>query len=66
MLGTWISLMAQLVKDPPTNAGGVRQADSTLGQEDPLGKEMTTCSSTPAWKIPWTAGRGGLWSTGLQ
>ena len=25
--------------------------DSTLGQEDPLEKEMTTCSSTPAWKI---------------
>ena len=47
MLGTWVSLVAQLVKDPPANTGGVRQADSTLGQEDPLEKEMTTCSSTP-------------------
>ena len=25
-----------------------------LGQEDPLEKEMTTHSSTLAWKIPWT------------
>ena len=24
-----------------------------LGQEDPLGKEMATQSSTLAWKIPW-------------
>ena len=26
----------------------------SLGQEDPLEKEMTTCSSILAWKIPWT------------
>ena len=25
----------------------------SLGQEDPLEKEMATHSSTPAWKIPW-------------
>ena len=25
-----------------------------LGQEDPLGKEMATHSSTLAWRIPWT------------
>ena len=25
----------------------------SLGQEDPLEKEMTTHSSTLAWKIPW-------------
>ena len=25
----------------------------SLGQEDPLEKEMTTHSSIPAWKIPW-------------
>ena len=25
-----------------------------LGQDDPLEKEMVTCSSIPAWKIPWT------------
>ena len=26
----------------------------SLGQEDPLEKEMAKCSSTLAWKIPWT------------
>ena len=26
----------------------------SLGQEDPLEKEMATHSSTIAWKIPWT------------
>ena len=26
----------------------------SLGQEDPLEKEMATCSSILAWKIPWT------------
>ena len=26
----------------------------SLGQENPLEKEMTTHSSIPAWEIPWT------------
>ena len=26
----------------------------SLGQEDPLGKGMTTLSSILAWRIPWT------------
>ena len=38
----------------------------SLGQEDPLEKEMTTHSSIPAWEIPWTEGPGGLQSMGLQ
>ena len=29
---------------------------SSLGQEDPLGKEMTTHSSIFAWETPWTEG----------
>ena len=29
----------------------------SLGQEDPLEKEMATHSSTLAWEIPWT----GAW-----
>ena len=28
----------------------------SLGQEDPLEKEMATHSSTYAWKSPWTRG----------
>ena len=32
----------------------------SLGQEDPLEKEMAAHSSTLAWKIPWTEERGRL------
>ena len=38
----------------------------SLGQEDPLEKEMATCCNILAWKIPWTEGPGGLQSMGLQ
>ena len=38
----------------------------SLGQEDPLEKEMATHSSTLAWKIPWMEERGRLQSMGLQ
>ena len=38
----------------------------SLGQEDPLEKEMATHSSTLAWKIPWTEEPGMLQSMGLQ
>ena len=38
----------------------------SLGQEDPLEKEMATHSSTPAWKIPWTEEPGRLEFLGLQ
>ena len=34
----------------------------SLGQEDPLEKEMATCSSILAWKIPRTEEPGRLWS----
>ena len=38
----------------------------SLGQDDPLEKEMATHFSTLAWKIPWTEEPGGLQSMGLQ
>ena len=38
----------------------------SLGQEDPLEKEMTTHSSTLAWKISWTEEAGRLQSMGSQ
>ena len=37
----------------------------SLGQEDPLEKEMAIHSSILAWRIPWTEERGGLQSVGL-
>ena len=38
----------------------------SLGQEDPLEKEMAPHSSTPAWKIPRTEKPGRLQSMGSQ
>ena len=38
----------------------------SLGQEDPLEKEMATHSSIFAWKITWMEEPGGLQSMGSQ
>ena len=38
----------------------------SLGQEDPLEKEMASHSSISAWKIPWTEEPGELQSMGFQ
>ena len=38
----------------------------SLGQEDPLQKDMATHSSILAWKIPWAEEPGGLQSMGSQ
>ena len=38
----------------------------SLGQEDPLEKEMATHSSMPACGIPWTEEPGGLQSMGSR
>ena len=52
-----------MVKDLPT----VQEAQvHSLGQEDPLEKEMATHSSLLAWRIQWTEEPGGLQSMGLQ
>ena len=39
---------------------------ASLGQEDPLEKEMTAHSSILTWEIPWTEEPGGLQSMGSQ
>jgi len=38
----------------------------SLGQEDPLEKEMTSHSSILAWEIAWIEEPGGLQSMGSQ
>ena len=38
----------------------------SLGQEDPLEKEMAIHSSTLAWKMPWMEEPGRLQSMGSQ
>ena len=57
------SLVAQTVKHLPTRWETRVQS---LGQEDPLKKEMATHSSTLAWKIPWMEERGSLQFMGTQ
>ena len=57
------SLVTKMVKYPPA----VQETRvQSLGQEDPLEKEMATHSSTLAWRIPWTEEPGGLQSMGSQ
>ena len=43
-----------VVKNLPANAGDVRDAVRSLGQEDPLKEGMATHFSILAWKIPRT------------
>ena len=59
----WTSLVAQMVKRPPTVwETWVR----SLGWEDPLEKAMATHSSILAWKTPWMEKPGSLQSMGSQ
>ena len=63
LISLWQSLMAQRLKHlPPVWETWVR----SLGQEDPLEKEMVTHSSILAWRIPWTEEPGRLQSMGSQ
>ena len=60
---SWASLVAQRLKRlPAMRETWVR----SLGQEDPLEKEMATHSSIPAWRIPRTEEPGGLQSIELH
>ena len=55
--------MTQMVKSLPA----VQETQvQSLGQEDPLEKDMATHSRILAWEIPWTEGPGGLQSMGSQ
>ena len=56
-------LGGSVVKNPPTKQ---EKCVQSLGQEDPLEKEMSTHSSILTWKIPWTEESGRLQSTGWQ
>ena len=56
------SLMAQRVKNLPAMQETQEPWFRSLGQDDPLEKEMGTHSSALAWKIPWTEEPGRLGS----
>ena len=57
------SLVAQRLKCLPAMQETWVQS---LGQEDPLEKEMATHSSVLAWRVPGTGEPGGLPSMGLH
>ena len=58
-----LRLMSQRLKHlPPMRETRVR----SLGQEDPLEKEMAIHSSILAWRIPWTEKLSRLQSMGSQ
>ena len=57
------SLVAQTVKNLPAMQ---ETHVPSLGQEDPLEKEMATHSNILAWRIPWTEEPGRVQSMGLQ
>ena len=46
-----------MLKNPPERQ---ETPVRSLGQEDPLEKEMATHSSILTWDIPWTEESGGL------
>ena len=57
------SLVAQAVKSLPAVW---KTRVRSLGQEDPLEKEMAIHSIILAWRIPWTEQPSRLQSTGSQ
>ena len=57
------SLVAQMVKCLSTMK---ETWDRSLGQEEPLEKEIAPHSSTIAWEVPWMEEPGRLQSMGLQ
>ena len=55
-----------VVKNPSANAGDARDVGSIPGLGRFLEKEMATCPSILAWRIPWMEKLGGLYSMWSQ
>ena len=55
----WASQVVLVVKNPPADAGDVRDVSSIPGS----GRSPGGRHGNP-WKIPWTEGTGGLLSIG--
>ena len=58
--------MARQVKNPLPMQETQDVRVQSLGQEDPLEKEMATHSNILACKVPWKEEPGGLQSIGSQ
>ena len=65
--GSFINVRTSLVTQTVKHLSTMQETwVRSLGQEDPLEKEMAIHSSTLAWKIPWTEEPGRLQSMGLK
>ena len=56
----WSFPGGSVVKNPPAVQETQETWVQSLGQEDPLEKEMATHSSILPWRIPWTEEPGRL------
>ena len=58
---TFTFIFASLVTQSVKNLPAMQETQvQSLGQEDPLEKEMATHSSILAWRTPWTEEPGGI------
>ena len=60
------SLGTKTVKNPPPNAGNIRDVGLIPGSERSLEEGLAIHSRILAWRIPWTEESGGLQSIGSQ
>ena len=66
-MSTGASQVVLVVKNPPANAGDIRDVGVISGLGRSFGGEdMATHFSIIAWRIPWTEEPGGLQSIQLQ
>ena len=61
-----VSLMVQVVKNPPAKAGNIRYLGLILGSGQSLGGGHGDHTSILAWGILWTEEPGGLQFLGSQ
>ena len=55
-----------MLKNPPANAGDIRDAVQSLGREGPLEEGMAAHSSVLAWRTPWTEEPGSYSPQGCK
>ena len=58
--------MVLMIKNPPANAGNVRDSGLIPAWDDPMEEGMATYSRILAWRIPWPEKPGGLQSIGSK
>ena len=63
---TWASQVALVVKNPPANAGDIRDEGSVPGSGRSPGGGQGNPLQYSRWRIPWTEEPGRLWCIELQ